>query len=156
MLAPMLASAEVWKAIEVYLGLAYTGPLPSLIRTKLDALHAFQEEDFYTSPAFEHNTPTAPSKMSIRLGNRFYPHMKLTIECSPDQRGYLFRADTHDTHCCPAPGSRDYVPFCELMEKNQKLAQAIEIAWADQQLPTFKTFLRDDLKRRMAAGKTAG
>jgi hypothetical protein len=34
------------------------------------------------------------------------------------------------------------------MESNQKLAQAIEQAWADQNLHTFKTFLREDLARR--------
>jgi hypothetical protein len=38
--------------------------------------------------------------------------------------------------------------FAELMAKNQAIAQAIESAWADRKLPTFKTFLREDLARR--------
>ena len=38
--------------------------------------------------------------------------------------------------------------FTQLMENNQKVAQAIEQGWADQHLPTFKTYLREDLARR--------
>ena len=38
------------------------------------------------------------------------------------------------------------------MEVNQKLATAIETAWADADLPTFKTFLRDDLAKRKRNG----
>jgi hypothetical protein len=37
------------------------------------------------------------------------------------------------------------------MERNQKLAEKIEAAWEAVQLPTFKQFLREDLKRRQAA-----
>ena len=107
--------------------------------------------DFYGSSIFESDSASASSKLSLRLGNRFYPHMKLTIERSPDKQSYLFRADTHDRHICPAPGTRDYAAFCELMDNNQKLAQAIEASWAAQHLATFKTYLRDDLARR--AGK---
>ena len=148
MSAPKLPCADVWKAIETYLGLAYTGPLPSPVRAKLDTLRSLTDEIFYNSPAFERDQPTAPSKLSLRLGNWFYPHMKLTIERAPDKHGFLFRADTHDRHCCPTPGSREYEAFCQLMDNNQKMAQAIEAAWADQHLPTFKTFLRDDLAKR--------
>src|SRR5918998_386203 len=60
----------------------------------------------------------------------------------PDRHGYLFRADTHDSHCCPLPTSREYQPFRQLMEMNQGVAQAIESAWERQNLPTFKTFLK--------------
>ena len=66
--------------------------------------------------------------------------MKLSIDERPDQQGFLFRADTHDRHICPAPGSKDH-EICELMEKNQQLAQSIETTWQDGGLPTFKTYL---------------
>jgi hypothetical protein len=74
--------------------------------------------------------------------------MKLTIDRRPDQRGYLFRADTHDRHICPKPDSKEYAMFRELLDKNQKLAQEIEQAWADAGIPTFKTYLKEDLARR--------
>jgi hypothetical protein len=37
------------------------------------------------------------------------------------------------------------------MEANQGVAQAIEAAWATEHLPTFKTFLKEDLALRQAA-----
>ncbi len=144
-----LPTAEVWRAIEVYLSLAYTSTLPSAVRAKLETLRSLKADEFYQSPIFERDgAGGSPQKVSLRLGNRLYPHMKLTIERSPDKSGYLFRADTHDKHVCPAPGTRDYAAFTQLMENNQKLAQAIETGWAEQRLPTFKTYLREDLARR--------
>ena len=149
MLSQKLPSTDVWKAIDIYLSVAYTGANPpSAVRAKLETLRSLSQADFYQSPVFERDPVSAGQKLSLRLGNRMYPHMKLTIERSPDKAGYLFRADTHDRHACPQPGSRDYAAFTQLMENNQKIAQAIEQAWADQQLPTFKTYLREDLARR--------
>ena len=77
--------------------------------------------------------------------------MKMIVDRAPDGRGHLFRADTHDNHVRPKPGSRDEKPFLELMEKNRIVAEAIETAWEQEGLPTFKKFLRDDLERRKAA-----
>jgi len=37
-----------------------------------------------------------------------------------------------------------------MMEKNQSLASRIEAAWESGGLPTFKSFLRQDLARRQA------
>src|SRR5436305_13255501 len=105
-----LPPPTVWRAIEVYVAHAYDGAIPpSAVRKKLDTLRSLAPEDFYTNSAFERGEGDAAAtgnRLSLRLGNRFYPHMKLTIERSPDQRGFLFRADTHDRHCCPPAGSR--------------------------------------------------
>ena len=150
MLAQKLPTEQVWKAIDVYLAHAYSGPLPSPVTAKLATLRSLPPEDFYDSPILERDVAASPSKLSLRLGNRFYPHMKLTIERSPDRQRFLFRADTHDRHCCPVPGSREYGAFCRLMEENQKLAQEIESAWGEAGLPTFKTYLREDLEKRKA------
>ena len=79
--------------------------------------------------------------------------MKLSIDMRPDQGGFLFRADTHDRHICPSPASKDYATFRELMEKNQKLAQNIEAAWGEGGLPTFKSYLKQDLERRRQSGR---
>ena len=142
--------AVTLKAIEIYLSQAYTAQPPSPVRARLETLRALAPDAFYESPAFERDSQSHPTKLSLRLGNKFYPHMKLTIERRPDKAGFLFRADSHDSHCTPAPGSREHGAFCELMSLNQKIAQAIETAWADEHLPTFKTFLRDDLAKRKA------
>src|SRR5260370_27485329 len=96
-----LPMAEVLLAIDVYLTLAYCGPAPAPVRAKLDTLRSLPPEDFYTSPIFERDAAASPSKLSLRLGNRMYPHMKLTIERSPDTNASLFRAATHHPHVCP-------------------------------------------------------
>jgi len=143
----------VWNAIDAYLRCAYEGGDPPLaVRKRLETLRAAGENGaFFASSAFERDANS--KKYSLRLGNRFYPHMKLSIDERPDQQGFLFRADTHDRHICPAPGSKDHGAFCQLMEKNQQLAQSIETTWQDGGLPTFKTYLKQDLVRRQQSAR---
>lgn len=147
------AADDVWRAIDIYVACAYHGqPPPSAVRARLDSLRAARE-DFYDISAFEQDAHRPPQKLLLRLGNRFYPHMKLVIERSPDEVHSLFRADTHDRHVRPAANSKEHELFAKLMEDNQRLAEQIEAAWEEAKLPTFKQYLRDDLARRMKTRK---
>src|SRR5689334_15927656 len=121
--------AVVWRAVDAFLNVAYGGPPPSAVRSRLETLRALDAGSFYDSAVFERRGDGPDARIFLRLGNRYYPHMKLAIERRPDRHGYLFRADTHDSHCCPATTSREYVAFRQLMELNQGVAQAIEAAW---------------------------
>ena len=158
----------LWNAIQVYLSIAYNGPAqepgglpagtPSAVRARLDTLRSTPDDAFYDSPVFERIAPkdakdakAPPTKYALRLGNRHYPHMKVVIDRAPDGHSYLLRADTHDTHVQPRPGSREAAAFMELVRANQAVAEAVEAAWETQGLPTFKKYLRDDLERRKAA-----
>jgi hypothetical protein len=143
--------AELWRAIELYLSLAYPGPAPVGVRSRLEALRGVPPESIYGDKSFEAAPADSPTKFSLRLGNRFYPHMKLVVERAPDGNGALFRADTHDRHIQPAAGSPEAAAFAQLMRENQGVAQRIESAWDENGLPTFKGFLREDLARRRAA-----
>jgi hypothetical protein len=146
-------AATVFKAIEVYLKIAYRGkPPPTAIRGRLDTLHACEHE-LFDSPAWE-RAATAPQRFTLRLGNFAYPHMKLVIEPSPDGEGYLVRADTHDKHISLPPGSREHDAFAALMHQNQQIAGEIESAWTAASIPTFKEFLRRDLARRAQAAQS--
>lgn len=158
----------VWRAIETYLAVAYAPanagksgsakppePAPSAVRARLETLKSTPQDAFYDSPVFERQeaprggvSDGTPQKYALRLGNRTYPHMKLIIERSPDGANYLLRADTHDTHIQPRPGSREQAAFAELMKENRTISEAVESAWEQLGLPTFKKFLRDDLERR--------
>jgi hypothetical protein len=102
----------------------------------------------YDNPAIERDGADPAARFSIRLGNRSYPHMKLTVDRRPDGQGYLYRADTHDRHITVPPESQEYPAFVRLMKENQELAQAIENRWEQEGLPTFKGYLRQDLARR--------
>ena len=139
---------------------------PSAVRARLETLRSTPQDAFYDSPVFEkQEAPRAPGDPSprdpapvrycLRLGNLSYPHMKLMVERSPDGQGYLLRADTHDAHIQPRPGSREQAAFAELMRQNRAVADAIEARWEQAGLPTFKKFLRDDLERRRAAAEAA-
>ena len=141
--------AQVMQAIDLYLKAAYDEP-PVTVRSQLAVLQTWGGP-FFRAPVFVADDQPQGKRYSMRLGNRHYPHMKLVIDRAPDGHGHLLRADTHDAHCRPAPGSRDYPAFCQLMEQNRTVADQIETNWAEQGLPTFKTYLRDDLARRKAA-----
>ena len=143
--------AELMRAVTAYLRAAYAdAPVPKSVGAKFDVLMAAGDA-VYSNPAFETDTTQPGLRLSVRLGNRAYPHMKMVIERSPDGQGHLFRADTHDRHIRPQPGTRDYDAFTQLMVENGQLAEAIEAEWERAAVPTFKSFLRDDLARRTAA-----
>ena len=151
-----MAPATVWKAIEVYLRFAYgQSALPGMVEMRICALRSLSDDKFYECKALERDGMEPPTRYSLRLGNSFYPHMKLTIEVRPDHCGFLFHADTHDRHCCPSPDSAEYPLFRDLMDRNRKMGQAIEAAWAAEGLPTFKTYLRSDLLRRQASAASS-
>jgi len=146
---------QVWRAINIYQDMAWQGKEPStMLKSRLEALRAVSNGEFFESKSFERDpNESPPQKYNLRLGNPFYPHMKLVIEPTPDALGYMFRADTHDKHIRPAPGSKEYAMFAELMAHNQKLAEQIESAWEQAGLPTFKQYLRNDLARRAAGAQ---
>jgi hypothetical protein len=141
--------AEVMRAIEIYLKLAHPGEPPFVVRSQLGALKTWQGE-FFKCPLFVPDLHTPPLRYTLRLGNQYYPHMKLAIELAPDESRFLYRADTHDRHICPATSAPEYPAFVQLMERNQKVSEAIETAWDQADLPTFKRYLREDLTRRRA------
>jgi hypothetical protein len=147
---PKPSPSAVWQAIDAYLNRAYAGgKAPSAIAQRLETLKSSPPEEFFQSPVFERDdAKLEPTRYSLRLGNRAYPHMKLVIERSPDGRTHLFRADTHDRHIRPKPNSREYAAFTELMKMNQTLAEQIEADWAERGLSTFKSYLRRDLANR--------
>ena len=152
-MAELPSPKAVWSAIELYMRCAYgEAKAPAAVQKRLESLRAAGENGaFFASGVFERDSNL--KRYSLRLGNRFYPHMKLSIDERPDQDGFLFRADTHDRHICPTPASKEYGAFCELMEKNQQVAKQIEEQWQERGVPTFKTYLKQDLQRRRQSGQ---
>lgn len=147
---------EIDQAIAIYLQLAYgDATFPASVHQRLEQLRG-AGESMWESPAWEKDALVAPSRYNLRLGNPWYPHMKLTVEQSPDGEGYLLRVDTHDHHIQVDPKNAGYTAFCQLQEKNQQLAQAIETAWENQSLTTFNSYLRQDLLRRTGSSPEFG
>ncbi len=140
--------AVVLRAIQTYVGIAYGDAAPPGVSAVLDRLRSHPRAEFYRSACFERAPEADPGRFSLRLGNRHYQHMKLVVERAPSGPGFLLRVDTHDLHACPDPGAGEYGSFRTLMALNRSLAQEIEAAWDCEGLPTFKTFLKNDLARR--------
>ncbi len=140
--------ATVWRAIETWLAIAYEGAAPHEVSALLDTLRRHDPAAMFESPVFERGAGDPPMRYALRLGNRAYPFMKLVIERLPTRDTWLFTADTHDRHICPAPGDSEHGAFTELMDHNRALAAKIEDAWRAQGIDTFRGFLGDDLARR--------
>ena len=154
MAAPKPEPQRVKQAIDIYLSKAYDGPPPVNVRSLLRVMESWGGE-FYECPIFAPDQARPPTKYTARLGNRQYPHMKLVLQLAPDEGTWLFRADSHDRHCCPPATSPEYNDFCGLIEQNQRTAERIEAAWSAAGIPTFKAYLKEDLARR-AAGAGGG
>jgi len=138
----------VWKAIDVYLRVAYSAGAPLPVKSRLDALKPLGEGAFFSSEMLEREAANGGLRYNLRLGNRHYPHMKMIMEQAPGGHGFVFRADCHDRHCCPPENAPEYGRFLELMEQNRRLAQSIEGAWARSGVPTFQVLLRAGADQR--------
>jgi hypothetical protein len=143
---------EILRAVDIYVSQAYPQGMPVVARSQVDVLKQWAGP-FMKCPIFIPDANSADARISLRLGNATYPHMKLRIEPAPNGSRFLFRADAHDRHICPPAGSPEYVEFCRLMESNQRFVVAIESEWEMAGLATFKSYLREDLKRRAEATK---
>ena len=141
--------SHVLRAIDISVTDAYDKPPPIAVRSMLATVRDWVGPLFMCPSFVKGEDELRRPKYSLRLGNRHYPHMKLVIEPAPaGAAGYLFKADTHDRHVCPKPEAPEFAAFRQLMDDNQQLSHRIEEDWSAVGLPTFKTFLRDDLARR--------
>ena len=147
MSGPKPDAAVVRRAIEIYVRTAYPEGPPFAVRSMLAAQEGWAG-DFFESPTFVKDQGKPPTRYTMRLGNRAYPHMKLVCELGPDHQSFLLKADSHVGHFCPPPSNPEHAAFRKLMETNQQIVSEIESAWAGAGIPTFKTFLKDDLARR--------
>jgi hypothetical protein len=150
---PFPSPSVVWQAIDIYLTHAYDGLPPFAVRDRLDLLRLHQAETFYDCTALERDLHNPPTRYSLRLGNRFYPHMKLSVESNIDDTEYFLKADTHDRHCCPSAKSPEFQQYVKMCSANEDLSKKIESAWAAADLPTFREYLRNDLARREARAR---
>jgi hypothetical protein len=139
---------QLFSAIDLYLRSAYDRP-PASVTTLVESLRT-AGGDLYQNKAFARTGDGDSPRLLLRLGNRYYPHMKLALEPAPGETTYLYRADTHDKHICPPPDHPEYAAFMQLRAKNKSIGDAIEQAWEQAGIPTFRTFLQQDLARRQA------
>jgi hypothetical protein len=152
---PQLRIDVLRRAVAVYLGLAYDGCTPSdVVRRRLDWPAEADAATLLTRAPFERVGKTGPAAQGIyalRLGNAHYPHMKLQIQPWPNATGFLLSVNTHDQVLSLDPNAADASAFRALQSENQRLKEAIELAWDQEGLPTFLRYLRDYIESRCDA-----
>jgi hypothetical protein len=141
----------VKKAIEIYLPLAYpSGQIPEVTRGRMAPVMAAADTSPIQAEWFEAADKDGRAVYRLRLGQVAYPHMKLSVEESPDGKGYLLLADAHDNHLMAAETSPDAKFLAELRKNNAALVEKIQTAWTQAGLPTFRNYFRAVMERRAA------
>ncbi len=136
-------------AIGIYLSLAYPdGQVPEVVRQRQVPFLAASDADRVQPPWFEASQSDHQMLYRLRLGQKSYPHMKISLMPAPNATGYLFFADAHDSHLHAPIDSPDYAFLATLRKSNAELAATIEKAWTDAGIPTFRSYLRDSLNQR--------
>jgi hypothetical protein len=132
-------------AVEIYMRIAYpSGTWPEAVQRRLAWPEGVSLHDILAIDAFERARSTTPGGgpiYALRLGNRVYPHMKLQIQPWPSAAGYLLSVNTHDQVANLDPTAPDAAAFRALQAQNQEIKEAIEQAWDEQSLPTFRRYL---------------
>jgi hypothetical protein len=135
------------RAVEIYLTHAYPEGNPSeAVRRRLDWPPAPDARSLLTHPPFERASRPGgnrPEVFALRLGNASYPHMKLQVQPWPNSAGFMLSVNTHDQVLALEPGAKDSDAFRALQAENQRLKEAMELAWDEAGLPTFLRYLRD-------------
>jgi hypothetical protein len=135
----------------VYLEQAYpSGPPPENRRqfSHLDE-HLSLEEILHLKGV--ETLPPASSAQSrpayaLRVGNEWYPHMKVVLRPLDDDGAYIFTVDTHD-HVSVPDGSPEADALRALKARNTELARLVETKWTQVGVPTQAAALREYLDR---------
>ena len=143
-------TGQIRLAVELYLRRAYAAePLAQAQRLVPPA--DFDPATWLMTDPVERDPADAPLEQVrsfvLRLGNDFYPHMKLRISRPPRSREFVFSVDSHDVFLRAAPGSADYDLLENLKRQNAALAEQITASWEAQSLPTERSYLRGKLQQ---------
>ena len=146
--APIIS--DVRSAIDIYLEHAYgAGDPPGAVKAAVRQLRQADDAEMLALPVWERDRAQPCCRYCLRLGNRFYPHMKLVLERRPDGLGYVFRVDGHDQHVMARSTGNDCEAFQEVIRHDAEIAAAIEAAWEQHGLTTTRGFV-DSHAARMA------
>jgi hypothetical protein len=145
---PSLSSELLTRAVGIFLEHAYPGGNVPANRsqfvgwsdsTPLDVLLQTKGVERPTE-----NEPSLTVRYALRVGNQWYPHMKILVCATGSENDIVFAVDTHDQLKLP-PGSPEEAVFRELQARNQELARHVESIWEQSGVPTQAGVLRQYL-----------
>jgi len=113
---------ELIEAISEYLNVAYSHTsIPENVCSILNEIkNCKKEDDIFESYIFESKSNNI---FALRLGNEFYPHMKLSIK--NDAGRLFFLVDTHDSKARIPESIPGYERFIKVIKKNRELKSTI-------------------------------
>ena len=126
-------AGDFLRAVDIYLKIAYDAAPPSAVRLRVETLQAMPADDFYQSAVLERDSTVKTTRYMLRLGNKTYPHMKMALY-REGKGDWAFAVEEQDQFGTPAPGSREYRFFAQMIAHNRELAVAIEKAWGTNKL----------------------
>ncbi len=108
-------------AIETYAKFAYPErEMPEKIKEVIKQLQKTEDNQIFSLPFFE---KVDQNVFALRLGNIFYPHMKLVVKI--EGQNLLFNVDTHDSPERIPPTLPGYDKFKKVIEFNRKIKEKI-------------------------------
>jgi hypothetical protein len=136
-------------AIEMYLARAYPDGAAEHVVEKFAVPDDRQLADWLMGSVGEPEPPGADiasvRSIALRLGNAFYPNMKLRLTRPPGNNPFLLMVDSHDVMLAAPVGSPDHQALEELKSANAAIVGDITGAWDAAGLPTERNYLRDKI-----------
>jgi hypothetical protein len=144
------------QAIEMYLARAYPNGPAAGIAEKFSVPDDAELADWLMESVGEPEPAgadiTSVRSIALRLGNAFYPNMKLRLTRPPGNNPFLLMADSHDVMLVVPESSPDYAAVEELKSANAALVSDITNAWDSAGLPTERNYLRDKIRQARKRG----
>lgn len=122
----------VAQAVRVYVDVAYPDGLPQKIRQMVTEVLADADAGLLLGCNW---LEMRAGRYKLRLGNRWFAHMKLTFVLENGQP--VFYVNSHDTHFSVSSDPEELRAVHQLRCHNQRLKRRIEHLWAEQGLMVF-------------------
>ena len=147
-----LPRAEILQdAIDIYFARAYPDGPGEQVSQKFTVPDDGDLARWLIDDAGEPEPPAADicgvRSIALRLGNAFYPNMKLRLIRPPGNNVFLLMVDSHDVMLVAPKGSPDYQALEELKNANAALVAEVTTAWDRGALPTERNYLRDKIRQ---------
>ena len=132
---PGIDVSTIERAIALYCSLAWPGKASSELK------RVFWNENLSTDQVLAQiHGESADSRLkrfTLRLGNQFYPHMKVVLQDFLLPNYFSFSVDTHDDHFDVGPECGGYDAWLAIKQRNADLKQEVEDSWAREGIPTL-------------------
>jgi len=139
-------------AVAIFLEHAYPAGAPPRVQ-RLLAAAAPAGKLALSGGVFEMVSDSSPTRPHIRYDLRIgwvrFPHLKMAIETGPGGGGPLFAVNAHDRMLLHACNEREAVEVQQLIRDNNAFKEKIERLWEAAGIPTFKAYLRRELRKRL-------